>query len=47
MAILVDKNTKVVFQGITGSAGSFHAKQCIAYGTQVVAGRYPGVRYRQ
>ena len=41
MAILVDKNTKVVFQGITGSAGSFHAKQCIAYGTQVVAGCTP------
>jgi succinyl-CoA synthetase alpha subunit len=41
MAILVDKNTKVVFQGITGSAGSFHAKQCIAYGTRVVAGCTP------
>ncbi len=42
MAILVDKNTRVVIQGITGSAGSFHAKQCIAYGTQVVAGCTPG-----
>src|SRR6187399_178829 len=41
MAILVDKNTKVLFQGITGSAGSFHARQCIAYGTQVVAGVTP------
>ena len=41
MAILVDKSTRVVFQGITGSAGSFHAKQCIAYGTQVVAGCTP------
>src|ERR1700759_125533 len=41
MAILVDKNTKVLFSGITGSAGSFHAKQCIAYGTQVVAGVPP------
>ncbi|HTQ07957.1 MAG TPA: succinate--CoA ligase subunit alpha [Polyangiaceae bacterium] len=41
MAILVNKNTRVVFQGITGSAGSFHAKQCIAYGTKVVAGVTP------
>jgi succinyl-CoA synthetase alpha subunit len=42
MAILVGKNTRVVVQGITGSAGSFHAKQCIAYGTQIVAGCTPG-----
>src|SRR5690606_42031316 len=42
MSVLVDKNTRVVIQGITGSAGSFHAKQCIAYGTQVVAGCTPG-----
>jgi succinyl-CoA synthetase alpha subunit len=41
MAILVNKNTRVVVQGITGSAGSFHAKQCIAYGTQIVAGVTP------
>jgi succinyl-CoA synthetase alpha subunit len=41
MSILVDKNTKVVIQGITGSAGSFHARQCIAYGTSVVAGVTP------
>jgi succinyl-CoA synthetase alpha subunit len=41
MSILVNKNTKVVVQGITGSAGSFHAKQCLAYGTQVVAGCTP------
>jgi succinyl-CoA synthetase alpha subunit len=42
MAILVDKNTRVVIQGITGSAGGFHARQCIAYGTQIVAGVTPG-----
>ncbi len=42
MAILVDKNTKVVVQGITGKEGSFHATQCKAYGTQVVAGVTPG-----
>jgi succinyl-CoA synthetase alpha subunit len=41
MSILVNKNTKVLVQGITGSAGSFHAKQCLAYGTQVVAGCTP------
>ena len=41
MSILVDNSTKVVFQGITGSAGSFHARQCIAYGTHVVAGCTP------
>jgi succinyl-CoA synthetase alpha subunit len=42
MSILVDKNTKVVFQGITGESGSLHAKACLAYGTQVVAGVTPG-----
>src|SRR5690349_17514417 len=42
MAVLVNKQTKVVIQGITGSAGSFHARGCIAYGTQVVAGCTPG-----
>jgi succinyl-CoA synthetase alpha subunit len=41
MSILVNKLTKVLVQGITGSAGSFHAKQCLAYGTQVVAGCTP------
>jgi succinyl-CoA synthetase alpha subunit len=41
MSILVDKNTKIVVQGITGSAGSFHAKQCIAYGSRIVAGVTP------
>jgi succinyl-CoA synthetase alpha subunit len=42
MSILVGPNTKVVVQGITGSAGSFHASQCLAYGTQIVAGVTPG-----
>jgi succinyl-CoA synthetase alpha subunit len=42
MAILVDRSTRVVIQGITGDAGSFHARQCIEYGTQVVAGVTPG-----
>ncbi len=42
MAILVDRNTRVVVQGITGSAGAFHAKQCLEYGTKVVAGVTPG-----
>ncbi len=43
MAILVDRNTRVMTQGITGSAGSFHTKQCMAYGdTKVVAGVVPG-----
>jgi succinyl-CoA synthetase alpha subunit len=41
MSILVGKNTRVVVQGITGSAGSFHAKQCIAYGTAIVSGVTP------
>jgi succinyl-CoA synthetase alpha subunit len=41
MSILVNKNTKVLVQGITGSAGSFHAKQCLAYGSQIVAGCTP------
>ncbi|HSC86162.1 MAG TPA: succinate--CoA ligase subunit alpha [Polyangiaceae bacterium] len=41
MSVLVGKQTKVLFQGITGSAGSFHASQCIAYGTTVVAGQTP------
>ena len=42
MSVLVDKNTRVVVQGITGNAGSFHAKQCLEYGTQIVAGVTPG-----
>jgi succinyl-CoA synthetase alpha subunit len=42
MSILVDKNTRVLVQGITGSAGGFHAEQMLVYGTQVVAGVTPG-----
>ena len=42
MSIFIDKNTKVMVQGITGSAGSFHAGQMVSYGTQVVAGVTPG-----
>ena len=42
MSILVNKQTRVVVQGITGKEGSFHATQCKAYGTQVVAGVTPG-----
>lgn len=42
MSILLDKKTKVVVQGITGSEGSFHTEQMIEYGTNVVAGVTPG-----
>jgi len=42
MSILVSKESKVVCQGITGSQGTFHTEQCIAYGTQVVGGVTPG-----
>jgi succinyl-CoA synthetase alpha subunit len=42
MSILVDKNTRLLVQGITGKAGGFHASQCLEYGTNVVAGVTPG-----
>ena len=42
MSILVDKNTRLVVQGITGNAGTFHTQQCVEYGTNVVAGVTPG-----
>ncbi len=42
MSILVNKNSRVLVQGITGKEGSFHASQCKAYGTKVVAGVTPG-----
>jgi succinyl-CoA synthetase alpha subunit len=42
MSILVDKNTKVITQGFTGSQGTFHSEQAIAYGTKMVGGVSPG-----
>jgi len=42
MSVLVDKNTKVITQGITGSTGQFHTKACLDYGTKMVAGVTPG-----
>ena len=42
MSILVNKNSRIVCQGFTGNQGTFHSKQCIDYGTQVVAGVTPG-----
>src|SRR3982751_4449313 len=42
MSVLIDKDTRLVVQGITGSAGGFHTRQCIEYGTNVVAGVTPG-----
>ena len=42
MAILINKNTKVLVQGITGSEGSFHSEQMLEYGTNIVAGVTPG-----
>ena len=40
--ILVDRNTKVIVQGITGKAATFHTKQMLAYGTKIVGGVTPG-----
>ena len=42
MPILVNKNTKVIVQGITGQSGKFHAEQCLEYGTKIVGGVTPG-----
>src|SRR6202795_5035182 len=42
MGILVDKSTRVIVQGLTGREGTFHAKACAEYGTQIVGGVTPG-----
>jgi len=42
MSILVDKNTRLIVQGITGQAGAFHTRQCKEYGTRIVGGVTPG-----
>src|SRR5436309_12771686 len=42
MSILINKSTRVVCQGITGKSGEFHSKNCIDYGTKLVAGVTPG-----
>jgi succinyl-CoA synthetase alpha subunit len=42
MSILVDQNSRVVVQGLTGKEGTFHARTCMEYGTQIVAGVTPG-----
>jgi succinyl-CoA synthetase alpha subunit len=42
MSILINRDTRLVCQGITGKAGEFHSKNCLEYGTQLVAGVTPG-----
>ena len=42
MSVLIDKNTKAIFQGFTGSQATMHAEQCINYGTNIVSGVTPG-----
>ena len=42
MSVLVNKNSKIIVQGFTGSEGSFHSEQMISYGTNVVGGVTPG-----
>ena len=43
MSILIDKNTKVITQGMTGDTGTFHTQQALDYGTQMVAGVTPSI----
>ena len=42
MAVIIDKNTKIIIQGFTGKMGSFHAEEMIKYGSNVVGGVTPG-----
>ena len=42
MSVFIDKNTKVMVQGITGGTATFHTKQMLEYGTKIVAGVTPG-----
>src|SRR5436189_5924164 len=42
MSILINKNTKIITQGMTGETGTFHTQQALAYGTQMVGGVTPG-----
>lgn len=42
MSVLVNKHSKIIVQGFTGSEGTFHAEQMISYGTQLVGGVTPG-----
>ena len=42
MSVLIDRNSKIICQGITGNQGRFHTEQCIEYGARVVAGVTPG-----
>ena len=42
MSVLIDNNTKAIFQGFTGSQATMHAEQCIDYGTNIIGGVTPG-----